>query len=165
MKKELFESKLSNGNIIKYARLSSGTCYHQETPDQVIRILESCMKSGVTVRVFYGDTQTGQSWHDEFDMVGRIGRSTGSIKIPLLVPKGDCGGPGLLDHCIIRIDSRQETLYQHKKFRVGDMTLSKGATKGYPWEVFIDSVLHARFNKNIEAIRFMDFIQGNLFAI
>ena len=165
MKKELFESKLSNGNVIKYARVTSGTCYHQETSDQVIRLLEKLQNNGIEVRIFYGDTQTGQSWHDEFEVVGRIGRSTGSIKIPLLVPKGDCGGPGLLDHCIIRIDSREGTLYQHKKFRVGDMTLSKGATKSYPWEVIIDSVLHARFKKNVEAIRFMDFLQGNLFAV
>jgi hypothetical protein len=165
MKKELFESKLSNGNVIKYARLPSGTCYHQETPDQVIRILEKLQNSGTEVRIYYGDAHTGQSWHDEFDVVGRIGRSTGRIKIPLLVPSGDCGGPGLLDHCIIRIDSREETLYQHKKFRVGDMTLSKCDDPKYPWEVFIDSVLHARFTLNVEAIKFMDFISGSLFAM
>jgi len=165
MKKELFESKLPNGNVIKYARLPSGTCYHQETPGQVIRILEKLQKSGAEVRIYYGDTQTGQSWHDEFDVVGRIGRSTGSIKIPLLVPKGDCGGPGLLDHCIIRIDSREGTLYQHKKFRVGEMTLFQGNDKQLPWEVFIDSVLHARFALNAEATKFMSFLQGNLFAM
>lgn len=165
MKKELFESKLSNGNVIKYARVTSGTCYHQETSDQVIRLLEKLQNNGTEVRIFYGDTQTGQSWHDEFDVVGRIGRSTGSIKIPLLVPKGDCGGPGLLDHCIIRIDTREETLYQHKKFRVGHMTLSQGNDKKLPWEVFIDSVLHARFELNAEATKFMTFLQGNLFAM
>jgi hypothetical protein len=165
MKKELFDSKLSNGNVIKYARLPSGTCYHQETPEKVIRILEQLRNRGAEIRIFYGDTQTGQSWHDEFDVVGRIGRSTGSIKIPLLVPMGDCGGPGLLDHCIIRIDSHDGTLYQHKKFRVGDMALSKGTTKGYPWEVFIDNVLHARFKLNSQAVKFMDFMQGDLFAM
>lgn len=165
MKKELLESKLSNGNVIKYAKLCSGTCYHQETPEQVIHILEKLQNSGDEVRIFYGDTQTGQSWHDEFDVVGRIGRSTGNIKIPLLVPKGDCGGPGLLDHCIIRIDSREETLYQHKKFRVGEMTLSQGNDQQLPWEVFIDSVLHARFALNAEATKLMSFLQGNLFAM
>ncbi|MCD2453631.1 hypothetical protein GO003_024950 [Methylicorpusculum oleiharenae] len=165
MKKELFESELPNGNVIKYARLPSDTCYHQETPDQVIRLLENLQKCGTEVRIFYGDTQTGQSWHDEFDMVGRIGRSTGSIKIPLIVPKGDSGGPALLDHCIIRIDTRMETLYQHKKFRVGDMTLAQGNDNQLPWEVFIDRALHARFVLNAEATKFMSFLQGNLFAM
>lgn len=165
MKKELFETKLSNGNIIKYARLRSGTCYQQQTSDQVIRLLEKLQNSGTEVRIYYGDTQTGQSCHDEFDVIGRIGRSTGSIKIPLLVPKGDYCGSGLLDHSIIRIDSREGTLYQHKKFRVGDMTIGKGITKDYPWEVFIDNALHARFEINAQAIKFMDFLQGNLFAM
>lgn len=165
MKKDYFESNLSNGNVIQYARVTSGTCYHQETSDQVIRVLEKLLRSSDEVRIFYGDTQTGQSWHDEFDVVGCIGRSTGSIKIPLLVPKCDCGGAGLLDHCIIRIDTRKGTLYQHKSFCVGDMTLTKGEKKELPWEVFINSVLHARFDKNREAIKFMDFLQGNLFAI
>jgi hypothetical protein len=162
---EIFEQKLGNGNIIKYIRLPSGTCYHFETPKKVINLLEKALKDGVEVRIFYGDTVTGQSWHDEYDVVGRIGRSTGSIKIPLLVPVGDSGGSGLLDHCIIRIDSRDGLLYQHKKFRVGEMTLSKGDDKQLPWEVFIDSILNARFEFNREAIKFMDFLQGNLFAM
>jgi hypothetical protein len=136
MKKELFESELPNGNVIKYARLPSDTCYHQETPDQVIRLLENLQKCGTEVRIFYGDTQTGQSWHDEFDMVGRIGRSTGSIKICFT---------GSLHY---RIDTRMETLYQHKKFRVGDMTLAQGNDNQLPWEVFIDRALHARFVLN-----------------
>lgn len=162
---EIFEQKLSNGNIIKYIRLPSGTCYHAKTPKKVINLLEKLRKECAEVRIFYGDAETGQSWHDEFDVVGHIGRSTGTIKIPLLVPVGDSGGPGLLDHCIIRIDSRKGTLYQHKKFRVGDMTLSKTQDVKYPWEVFIDNVLHAQFEFNAQAITFMDFLQGNLFAM
>lgn len=167
MKKELFDYTVkTTGHVIHYARLPSGTCYHQETPDAVVRILESCIKSCEIVRVFLGDTSTGQSWHEEHDVVGRIGRSSGSIKIPLLVPENDCGGPALLDHCILRIDSRNGgTLYQHKKFRVGDMSLSKGEDNQLPWEVFIDSLLHARFELNSEATKFMSFLQGNLFAM
>jgi hypothetical protein len=45
------------------------------------------------------------------------------------------------------------------------MTLSKGIAKDYPWEVFTDGILHARFKLNSEAVKFMDFIQGNLFAL
>jgi hypothetical protein len=47
--------------------------------------LETDRKNQRKIRLFYGDTQTGQSWFDEHDVVGRIGRSTGSIKVPLLV--------------------------------------------------------------------------------
>lgn len=161
----LIEEKLGNGNVIKYVRLKSGTCYHAETPKRVIKVLEEMLKTRTKVRIFLGDVKTGQSWHEENDVVGRIGRSTGNIKIPLLVPDGESGGPGLLDHCIIRIDTREGTLYQHKKFRVGDLTLSKGTTTDFPWEVFIDNVLHARFELNAQAIKFMDFLHGSLFAM
>jgi len=162
---EIFEETLGNGNTIKYIRMPSGTCYHAETPKKITALLEKLLKDGTEVRVFYGNSDNGQSWHDENDVLGRIGRSTGRIKIPLLVPVGGSGGPGLLDHCIIRIDSREGTLYQHKKFRVGDMTLAKGNTQAYPWDVFIDNDLHARFKENSVAIKLMDFLQGNLFAL
>ncbi len=162
---ELFETVLGNGNTIRYIRMPSGTCYHAETPKKVIALLENLLKHRTEVRVFYGDTKTGQSWHEEHDVVGCIGRSTGTIKIPLLVPVGDSGGPGLLDHCIVRIDSREGTLYRHKKFRVGDMTLAKGTTRAYPWDILIDNVLYARCKKNSEATKLMAFLQGNLFAM
>lgn len=162
---EIFEETLGNGNTIKCIRMPSGTCYHAATPKKVITLLEKLLKNGIEVRVFYGNCDTGQCWHEENDVVGRIGRSTGTIKIPLLVPVGDSGGPGLLDHCIVRIDSREGTLYRHKKFRVGDMTLAKGNTRGYAWDVFIDNVLHARFRENSAAIKLMDFLQGNVFAL
>lgn len=165
MKKECFETKLPNGHVINYVRVRSGTCYHRETSTTVISVLETLLKEGTQVRIFYGDTKTGQSWHDEWDVVGIIGRSTGSIKIPLLVPEGEHGGSGLLDHCIIRIDSMHSTRYQHKKFRVGEMSLTKGKEKTFPWEVFIDGVLHARCKKNTEATKLMAFLQGNIFAI
>lgn len=162
---QIVEEKLGNGNVIKYVRLKSGTCYHAETPKKVIKVLEEMLKTGTKVRIFYGDAKTGQSWHEENDVVGRIGRSTGTIKIPLLVSDGESGGSGLLDHCIIRIDTHEGTLYQHRKFRVGEMTLTKGKTTGFPWEVFIDNVLHACFEKNPQAVRYMDFLLGNLFAM
>ena len=52
-------------------------------------------------------------------MVGYIGRSTGTIKVPLLVPPGEIGGSALLDQCIIRIDTPRQVLYQHEQFRTG----------------------------------------------
>lgn len=162
---QIVEEQLGNGNVIKYVRLKSGTCYHAATPKKVIKVLEEMLKTRTKVRIFYGDAKTGQSWHEENDVVGRIGRSTGTIKIPLLVPDGESGGSGLLDHCIIRIDTHEGTLYQHRKFRVGEMTLSMGNDQKLPWEVFIDNVLHARFELNKEATKLMSFLQGNLFAM
>lgn len=71
------------------------------------------------VRVWYGDSKTGEAWHEEYDVTGRIKGSTGTNKIPLLVNNSRShGGSGLLDHCIVRIDAikTRTTLYVHPNF-------------------------------------------------
>ena len=64
MKKRMYgETKLSDGNIIKYARLRSGTRYQQQTSDQVVRLFQKLQNSGTEVSDLPGDTQTA-SCHD-----------------------------------------------------------------------------------------------------
>ncbi len=164
MKTTKFQHTYPGGHTVHYVRLPSGSCYHQDTPVRLVRLLENLRREGTLVRVFYGDVKTGQSWHDEHDIIGRIGRSTGNIKIPLLVADGESGGCGLLDHCIIRIDSDEGTLYRHRTFRVGDLSLAQGLLKTHPWEVTIDGSVHARFKRNWDAIRYMAFLQGHIFS-
>jgi hypothetical protein len=161
----VFTHQFGNGHSVRYRRLKSGTCYHADTPDTVVGILETLRQTGRKVRLFYGDVQTGQSWFEEYDVIGFIGRSLGPIKVPLLVPMGDCGGPALLDHCIIRIDTPRKVLYQHETFRVGDVTLLNGACQALPWEVCIDQRVQARFQAKQLAQQYSDFIQGKRFAL
>jgi hypothetical protein len=165
MNSEIFTHDFANAHRVHYQRLPSGTCYHADTPDTVVDILEQLRQNQRRVRLFYGDTKTGQSWHEEHDVIGRIGRSMGSIKVPLLIEAGEIGGPALLDHCIIRIDTPRKVLYQHASFRVGEVSLSAGELKGLPWEVLIDQVVQARFQSKNEACRYRDFIQGHRFAL
>lgn len=116
--------KLSNGNVIRY-KVVNGTAYHEETADEVVRILENARQSarGVLVRFCYGDTDTGRDWGETCDTTGYIGRSTGSIKIPILIRTiNSSGGPGLLDHCIVRVEEKNRgdrhyrEAYQHPKY-------------------------------------------------
>ena len=94
-----------------------GTTYKDGTPKELVELLESCRRNRAPiVRIHYGNVETGELWGDV--EIGRIGRSTGSIKIPLCVPRHDSGGPGLLEHCILLIetDSRTpQTLWKHPK--------------------------------------------------
>lgn len=94
---------LSNGNKINY-RIFNGTYYHEETPDNLIRVLDYCRQNNIRVTVDYGDTKTKKSWNETYDITGYIGRSTGKIKIPLLVYNSrSFGGSSLLDNCILSI--------------------------------------------------------------
>ena len=56
-------------------------------------------------------------------------------------------------------------LYQHDDFRVGEVELVKGELKRLPWEIWIDSVVHARFKAKTEARKYQDFIQGKRFEL
>ena len=95
----------------------NGTFYHDKTPREVIDILEAARLSRSRLRLWYGSD--GRCWNEENDTIGRIGRSTGSQKIPILIKsKRSLGGGGILDHCIIRIDSApRHTVYRSPSCR------------------------------------------------
>lgn len=96
----------------------NGTWYNPSTPPEVIKVLENARESGKVLWVDYGDQKTGRSWSEENDVRGTIGRSSGPVKIPLLIEEGEDGGPGLLEHCIVNIMSAESgrILYRHPIF-------------------------------------------------
>lgn len=83
----------------------NGTAYHKETKPEVIAILERARAGNLRLAIEYGDAVTGQRWGDGGNKaVGYVGRSTGKIKIPLVIVRENCmGGEALLDHCIVSI--------------------------------------------------------------
>lgn len=100
-------NKLTKGVDGKFYKVVNGTWYNKETDDRVIYLLNSNInqpRQDVTrFKFHYGDPKTGKAWGDV--ETGYVGRSTGSIKIPLLIAKANSiGGGRLLDHCIIKIE-------------------------------------------------------------
>jgi hypothetical protein len=94
-----------------------GTFYDARTSDIIINVLENCRINRTRITLDYGDTKTGKSWDECYDITGRIGRTTGSIKIPILVHnRRSTGGSAIHDNCIIGIrESRGgAVLYDHK---------------------------------------------------
>lgn len=98
--------------------MNDATTYHSETNPHVIGILENVRKSGVRVRLQYGDVKTGKDW-GEYEK-GTIGRSMGPTRVPLLIKtRRSLGGAAILDHCIVKISETikpYRTLYQHSKY-------------------------------------------------
>jgi hypothetical protein len=79
----------------QYIESTSGTFYSLGTNEKVVDILERCRDEGHRIRIVYGDIETGKSWEECHDIEGKVGRSTGSIKIPLLIHnKRSRGGAG-----------------------------------------------------------------------
>lgn len=106
------------------------TWFALDTPIEVRRVLEHYRKSGQTLRIFYGDLKTGFDWMEENDVLGKVGRSCGTFKVPLLIEKGVNGGAPILDSSIIRMMDAEtgKELYRHPKCSLPEMEIR--ATKG-----------------------------------
>lgn len=156
---------------MKTYRQFNGTSYDERTPDAVIRVLENARLNRTRLHISLGETdndrgQLGRDWLEENDVYGFIGRSTGSIKIPLLVHnRRSRGGPGLLDHCIVRIRlsaGSGRVLYQHPNYHFGTMEIRR---KSVPVElpdgrtltidVLRDNQEQAAFESMAKAVRYI----------
>jgi len=118
---------------MKNYKIVNGTFFDERTPDAVIRVLENARASRTRLHISLGETndergRLGQDWLDE-NGYGYIGRSTGSIKIPLLIHNmRSLGGPGLLDHGIVKIStSNGRVLWQHVKYHHGQIRIQPKA--------------------------------------
>jgi len=101
----------------KEYKVVNGTSYNKDTPDEVIDVLENARVNNIRLKLDYGDTTTGKSWDEIYDITGYIGRSTGCNKIPILLyNKRSIGGSGILTHCIIDIKTSKgkKSLYKLK---------------------------------------------------
>lgn len=99
-------------------KVVNGTYYNHKTSDEVIEILERARINKTRIVLEYGDVNTGISWGEIYGTTGRIGRSMGTIKIPILLHNSrSLGGCGILDHCIIGIreSKGKRVLYKIKK--------------------------------------------------
>lgn len=107
----------------KEYKVVNGMSFDIRTNDKVIAVLDNALRNRTRIRVHYGDIETGKDWNDVYDVTGYVGRSSGSIKIPLLVHNTrSMGGGGLLDHCIIKITTSagKHLLYQQPNYHTNE---------------------------------------------
>jgi hypothetical protein len=105
---------------------TNGTFYHAEITPVMVGILESIKVNNIRARFHWGDVKTGKDWGDIYDVAGTIGRSTGPVKIPLLIHNArSMGGGALLDNCIVKITTTRglktntaRVIYQHPNYHV-----------------------------------------------
>lgn len=110
------------GNTIEvngttYVEHDSGFWFHENTPEGVIRAIVDAYNADIRVHIDYGNVTTGQSWGETSDVDGYIGRSTGPVKVPLLIHnRRSRGGAAILDHCVLSIrGSRKGDLYLYRR--------------------------------------------------
>ena len=138
------------------------TYFDPGTPPEVARVLERCRLAGTKVRLVLGNTATGESWLDEYDVVGTIGRSSGPLRVPLLIEEGEDGGGAILTACLLCvIDWRSSrVLYRHPAYRVVDLAIAPSGDDQRPWVVRRREETVARFEDVGKAAAYLAFMRG-----
>lgn len=181
------EDKLSNGNTLYYVEREGmyfavgiflGDKNKLEVSDNIseelINIILRAYKYKFRIRLFYGDIHTGRSWNEEYDVMGTIGRTTGNIKIPILVHnKRSLGGGALYLPSVIRIDDIEDkrTLWKLPNFHVEPMEIVyyPDDPNGLPYNVMQtkDSGVRvnvANFKTEIQAQKWVEFMEGKRYS-
>ena len=143
----------------------------------VVEILERCRLNGDRIRVFYGDTETGRDWGEENDVIGYVGRSTGTNKIPLLLyNRRSDGGGAILTRCIVKIMRNDGAVlyacqnYHHPNYHLYNRDAPITLTDGRILTVRVDSDYPvagtnvANFETWAKAIRWVNFLKGKRFS-
>ena len=132
-------------------------------------VLNQCWVTGRRVRLWYGDRETGESWNEEFDVLGRVGRSGGGrVREPLLVANSrSSGGPAVLVGALVRVDdvAARKTLWSVPNFHVEKMEVvfcDMGDGDGY--SVKAGEKVLARFKDEVRARRWAAFMKGERYA-
>lgn len=143
-----------NTDHIKYKQIGK-LWFHEETAAKVCAAIRKAYDNEWVVKVYQGDIDTGKVWHEEYDRIGQIGRSTGSIQIPLLVPVGKHSGGGILDHCIVglKIVDIGEWLYMHKTLQLPTVTIVPSDMKEYTHNTLINGDLYGRHHSLEDAYK------------
>ena len=138
-----------------------------QVDENFIKLLSGCIHSG-RYRIWYGDTQTGRSWNEEYDVTGEIERTNGHFKVPVLLhDRRSTYGDAILVRNISRIDkiSTKTTVWKHKNFHVEKLYLETTEDKNYPYAVMqlkdsgaLGNV--ASFKTEDQAERCVDFMYG-----
>lgn len=142
-------------------KVVNGTSYHLETPDDVVQVLEDAKKNRTRVRIFYGDTKTGLDWMEENDVIGTIGRSCGTTKIPLLIKNSNSiGGGAILTNCIVRITIDKTNVYKHPKYHLPNIIVEENDDNEYKFKVITGDEVRAYCKTRNEADNLVLFIKG-----
>jgi hypothetical protein len=150
------ETHQSNGASVTYKVSEDSTYYDKETPDELIVVLEKARLSKTRLKLYLGDSKTGRDWMEEADKLGMVGRSSGPIKIPLLIKTvASRGGGSLMSGCIVKLLTSPEgtVLYQHPEYNQPKMEIVEDGDGKYSHAILIDDEIYSRHESLVSAKR------------
>ena len=131
----------------QYYTTANGTSYDINTDKKIVSILDDAIINRKRLKLDYGNTETGESWNECYDIIGGIGRSIGSIKIPLLIlTSRSYKGGALLDSCIIKITDVKtgNVIYKNQNYKEKVFNIVPSDLPDYTVNVNINGKLYSR---------------------
>jgi hypothetical protein len=127
--------------------------------------LTSCIGDDKRYRLMLGDPKTSQHWYEEHDVMGYIGRTTGTLKILLLIPtKRSSGGPAILTQNVLRVIEvrTKKVVWTHPNFKPPILSVSWRPEKALPWAVSegLAGNKIAFFDSERQALHYVAFMKG-----
>lgn len=144
----------------------NGLYFIEGTAEGVKRVLSNAYQLKTRIRIHLGDVKNGRVWLEEYDVIGRIGRSTGKIKVPLMLARSNShGGGAILTDCILAIQSVESFrwLYKAENFQLPELSIETPANmpEGYTYSVIRDGKeTQANFKSRLKAQNYIDFMRG-----
>jgi hypothetical protein len=139
------------------------TAFDEGTPLVVQALLEDYRSRGRSIRLFFGDPESGLDWLEENDVQGSISRSCGPRKVPLLIRKGESGGPAILTRNIVRAldGATGQEVYRHPKYQEPKFQVRPSEDSKLPFAVHLEGgPVQARFSTLAQAKGWIEFMQG-----
>ena len=141
------ETHTVNGTEQTFKVTDEGTYYHVGTPDSLVHILEKARTNKTRIKVYLGDAVTGKDWMEESDKMGFIGRSSGPIKIPIIMKYETAkGGTDLMPENIVKLSIAYTgtVLYQTKNYHQPSMELVEDGDGEDNYAILIDEEVYSR---------------------
>ena len=141
----------------------NGMWFADGTPENLKNVIVNGYRSNYRFRFWYGDVESGRSWNEENDICGYIGKSNGSIKVPLLLNKSNSTGGGELTNSIVKIYNitLKKVVYQHPTFNQSKFEAVNGSDmESYAANVLQDGDVYARCKSFQSAVNLAAFMNG-----
>lgn len=139
-------------------KVFKGLYFDDAADDEVIKAIYIAQMNRDKVKIYWGDTETGIPWAEEHDTIGKIGKSTGTKPIALLVPANSYGGQYISGKNILAIvtyPDRKYTLYKHPSFRKPIVEIKENDDPAtmitYPFITLYNGELHGRHQSKLSA--------------
>lgn len=144
--------------------------FMQDTPDAICKLVNELYHNKKRVRFFFGYGDTGLDWNEENDVMGTIGKSTGTKPIALLIHNSrSLGGGALLTDCIVKVVdiTTRRVLYQHPTYFCRTLNVDTGKDAELPHAVtrVEDGQLMAQFKTHAQAERYVAYMRGERFTL